>query len=53
MAYELYGDGVRDDRPAIQEMLDSGAPLVELPSPRSCYRLSGALKLNSNVIFSF
>lgn len=48
MKHKLYGDGVHDDRPAIQEMLDSGMALVELPSPEKCYRIGKPLRLNSN-----
>ena len=31
--YKLYGDGIHDDAPAIQEMLDSGISAVILPVP--------------------
>lgn len=48
MKNQLYGDGIHDDRPAIQEMLDSGMTLVELPAPEKCYRIGASLKLNSN-----
>ena len=33
MKYQLYGDGIHDDYPAIQEMLDSGMQVVYLPVP--------------------
>lgn len=32
--YTLYGDGIYDDAPAIQEMLDSGISSVVLPVPQ-------------------
>ena len=43
----LYGDGIHDDRPAIQAMLDSGMPLVHLPIPQNRYSLSGTLYIHS------
>ncbi len=46
MRYELYGDGVRDDRPAIQELLDSGVSEVVLPAPKKCYSIGGTLKIH-------
>lgn len=46
--YKLYGDGIHDDVCAIQEMLDSGASLVELPVPDVHYSISKPLKINSN-----
>ena len=48
MKYILYGDGIHDDFPAIQEMLDSGAKLVYLPPAEKNYVISKALKINSN-----
>lgn len=33
--YTLYGDGVHDDYPAIQEMIDSGVCEVSLPVPEN------------------
>ncbi len=44
----LYGDGIHDDYPAIQEMLDSGLSLVYLPVPKKHYSISSCLKLHSN-----
>lgn len=44
----LYGDGIHDDYPAIQEMLDSGAALVYLKEPEKNYTISSCLKLHSN-----
>ncbi len=46
--YTLYGDGVHDDYPAIQEMLDSGACEVVLPAPRKNYLISKTLIISSN-----
>ena len=45
---ELYGDGVHDDFPAIQEMLDSGMKCVYLPEPEVKYVISKALSVHSN-----
>ncbi len=45
--YKLYGDGIHDDQPAIQQLLDSGCPLVELPAPEKCYLIGNTLKLHS------
>ncbi len=44
----LYGNGVNDDYPAIQEMLDSGSAEISLPSPEKCYMISRTLKIHSN-----
>ena len=46
--YQLYGDGVHDDYPAIQEMIDSGVCEVSLPAPKKCYLISKTLLLPSN-----
>ena len=35
--YILYGDGIHDDYPAIQEMIDSGVCEVSLPAPKQKY----------------
>ena len=47
MKHILYGDGIHDDLPAIQELLDSGASLVCLPSPKMHYLISGTILLHS------
>ena len=44
----LYGDGIHDDYPAIQEMLDSGICEVVLPAPEEHYLISQTLVLSSN-----
>jgi hypothetical protein len=36
MKNRLFGDGVHDDYPAIQEMIDSGVCEVSLPAPKKC-----------------
>ncbi len=41
----LYGNGVNDDYPAIQEMLDSGVSEVCLPAPKEHYLISKTLKI--------
>ncbi len=45
---KLYGDGIHDDYPAIQEMIDSGICEVSLPAPEKCYLISKTLTLPSN-----
>ena len=47
MEYKLYADGVNDDYPAIQQMLDSGLCEVYLPATKNCYRISKTLKIHS------
>jgi len=46
--YTLYGDGIHDDLPAIQEMLDSGMCEVCLPVPEKHYLLSSTLFIPAN-----
>lgn len=46
--YTLYGDGFHDDTDAIQEMIDSGACEVVLPTPTDHYLISRPLQLPSN-----
>ena len=46
--FTLYGDGVHDDHPAIQEMLDSGACEVSLPAPKKNYLITKTLVIPSN-----
>lgn len=46
--HKLYGDGIHDDLPAIQEMLDSGMKCVNLPVPGVNYLISGAIRVHSN-----
>ncbi len=48
MLNKLYGDGVHDDLPAIQEMLDSGVSMVYLPVPEKHYLISGEIRIHSN-----
>ena len=43
---KLYGDGIHDDYPAIQEMLDSGMSCVYLPVPAKYYSISKTLLLS-------
>ena len=45
----LYGDGVHDDYPAIQELLDSGKCEVILPPPAVRYLVSASLEIPSGV----
>ena len=42
----LYGDGIHDDYPAIQEMLDCGGEVI-LPDPESGYTISQTLVIPS------
>jgi len=48
MKYKLYGDGIHDDFPAIQEMIDSGVREVSLPVPEKNYLITKTLELPSN-----
>lgn len=45
--FTLYGDGIHDDAPAIQEMLDSGISSVVLPAPTKNYAIGSTLVLHS------
>ncbi len=44
----LYGDGIHNDAPAIQEMLDKKGRLVYLPAPEKEYLIDTPLKIYSN-----
>ena len=44
---QLFGDGIHDDGPAIQAMLDSGESLVYLPTPKTCYLIGQTLLIGS------
>lgn len=46
--YILYGDGIHDDYPAIQEMIDSGVCEVCLPAPKDKYLITKPLVIPSN-----
>ena len=46
--YTLYGDGIHDDHPAIQERIDSGVCEVVLPVPKVKYVISQPLRLPSD-----
>ena len=46
---KLYGDGIHDDYPAIQELLDSGKREIALPDPQVCYLVSQSLEIPSYV----
>ena len=46
--YTLYGDGIHDDQPAIQEMLDSGSCEVALPAPAVRYLIKRPLTIPSH-----
>lgn len=48
LTHTLYGDGIHDDTPAIQELIDSGKCSVSLPAPEVCYIISKPLELPSN-----
>lgn len=47
MKHVLYGNGIDDDYPAIQELLDIGSSEVALPTPEKCYNISKTLKIHS------
>lgn len=44
----LLGDGIHDDAPAIQALLDSGSSTVRLPAPEKHYVIYSALHIHSN-----
>ena len=46
MKHILYGDGIHDDYPAIQELLDSRLSEIALPVPEKNYLISKTLKLH-------
>ena len=46
MSPTLYGDGVHDDAPAIQAMLDSGASEIFLPVPKERYAIGETLRIH-------
>ena len=46
MKNKLYGDGVHDDAPAIQELLDEGKSEVFLPTPKKHYCIGTTLKIH-------
>ena len=48
--YTLYGDGIHDDFPAIQELIDSGVKEVVLPEPKVCYLISKISALTFRVV---
>ena len=43
----LYGNGIQDDTPALQALLDSGNRYVEFPMPAVCYAISRPLQIHS------
>ncbi|NLB54517.1 MAG: hypothetical protein GX811_01895, partial [Lentisphaerae bacterium] len=43
----IFGDGIRDDAPGIQALLDSGTSCVALPTPEKNYAISQSLVLRS------
>ena len=47
MIHSLFGDGIHDDAPAIQEMLDSGAATIALPPPSDHYTIGRTLRIHS------
>lgn len=46
--YILYGDGIHDDAPAIQEMLSSERQVVYLPMPKCHYLITATLRIHSD-----
>lgn len=47
MKNKLYGDGIHLDTEAIQELLDTKNPLIELPVPKAFYLIDKPLKIHS------
>lgn len=50
MNYQLYGDGIHDDTPAIQEMIDNAKHELRLPMPEAWYLISKPLELPSDFL---
>ncbi len=46
--FTLYGDGIHDDYPAIQEMIDNGGCEVCLPVPENKYLITKPIEIPSN-----
>ena len=46
--YILYGDGIHDDLPYIQNALDSGISCLNLPAPKKNYLVGGEIKIHGN-----
>ena len=46
--YILYGDGIHDDLPFIQTVLDSGVSCLELPAPKKNYLISNSIVIHAN-----
>ena len=46
--FVLYGDGVHDDQPAIQKLIDSGVCEISLPAPEKHYLITKPLTIPSN-----
>lgn len=47
MSFQLYGDGIHDDTPAIQHLIDTNCEVC-LPCPKAHYVISKTLELPSN-----
>ena len=45
--YTLYGDGIHNDTPALQELLDSRVAEVYLPAPKDFYYINKPLKIHT------
>ena len=46
-AAQILGDGMNDDAPGIQALLDSGAGEIRLPKPQACYLIGDTLRIHS------
>ena len=44
----IKGDGVHDDAPGIQALLNSGVGEIYLPKPKNCYLIGETLRIHSN-----
>ncbi len=51
MQYTLFGDGIHDDFPAIQQMINNSGECLELPMPEVNYSISKTLVLPSDFKF--
>ena len=45
--YVLHGDGIHDDLPYIQNALDSGVKVLNLPLPKKFYKISSTILIGS------
>lgn len=52
-AIAIVGDGVHDDTPGIQALLDTGRPHIHLPAPPGHYLINRPLRIHSHQTLEF